>query len=78
MNLKFAIDEVWVDRLDTPYLITGISSQIKNYPVQASNLINNTTVTYTPLGYDIGTGVESPLDLVTYIGHKDNFPEYFL
>ncbi len=74
---KFSLDEVWLDREDNPFLIIGINRN-ESWPIKAKSLIDDTLVSYSPLGYDVGEGIESNLDLVRFIGNKINFPEYFL
>ncbi len=76
--IKFSLGEIWFDREDNPFLIIEVNQRNENYPIQAKHLIDDFLTSYTRLGYDVGTDIESSLDLVTYKGHKEDFPEYFL
>ena len=74
--MKFNIGDVWADRTDCPYLIIKI--QTGNFPIIAQDLKSDSMLTFTSEGYEVNRKVNSPQDLVTYLGTKKDFPEYTL
>ncbi len=74
--MKFEIDEVWESRDGEKWVISEILST-GNYPVAATNLLHNYAILYTKCGLEV-PNLESDFDLITFLGYKINFPEYFL
>jgi len=74
--LKFQVDDVWSDRCDCPYLVVEI--QGGNFPVVAMDLRSGSAILLTATGKEINNTIDSPQDLVTYLGTKKDFPEYDL
>ncbi len=79
MILKFEVGEIWRSRSGALFVIDRFLDKRDSdvYPVVAKRLVEQDYFYLNKMGKEISE-LDSPYDLITYIGNKQTHPEYFL